>query len=531
MRAPFPSPKLSGRQARLGSAAILLIGFCSFLPYLDKYPAPYEDDAWFNGPAIRVHEGLSFASPVGGGAPYEKTIWAYHGQFFPRLQVVTIRLLGVSQFACRIPQYAAAFLAVWMLCWMLSREGLAWAAPVLAIAWMGDRSLMEVLYGRMEGLALLFLALAFTAFVRALCSRTSLPVFLSSLFAATAAGFHPSATFFPLVILLNYLVRFRGLRWRTLFLWTCGATIPFLITLAFIAPHFREAAIQFRWHQLEAGGGRDKILTLARALKWSRYWVFALVLCSGTVLAAAAWNLRAADEKGGPDPVTAVFFGATLFSLAGCAALFSAALQPYYLVYLSLWPVAAIMAGLSRPQLTAGARRLLLASAMLLLASWLPSAAWNFMRWREAVIETPKIDQKAFSAQIQAIVPRGADVKVSPEFFLLGRPFGPDAAREWFARANELPSGAYLALSERDVRALGGLQAEGLRSRPILYQGPVYPAVPKYAGDFVILGPSEGVSEKHLGLSPLHGLGTPSGSSHGLSPPSSHGRRRTGAAI
>lgn len=80
---------------------VLLIGFCSFLPYLDRYPEPLFDEAVFNNPAVRVHDGRSFEWPLTASAPYGNVVWAYHGPFHPRLQVLTMRLLGVSQFACR----------------------------------------------------------------------------------------------------------------------------------------------------------------------------------------------------------------------------------------------------------------------------------------------------------------------------------------------------------------------------------------------------------------------------------------------
>jgi hypothetical protein len=53
---------------------ILLIGFCSFLPYLDQYPEPYFDEAIFNNPAVRVHDGLSFEWPLAASAPYGNVV-------------------------------------------------------------------------------------------------------------------------------------------------------------------------------------------------------------------------------------------------------------------------------------------------------------------------------------------------------------------------------------------------------------------------------------------------------------------------
>ena len=107
------------------------------------------------------------------------------------MQVATFTVLGVSDFSCRLPEYLSAYLAVGLLCEFLIGRGLALAAIALAIAWVGDRSSLEVLYGRMDGIALLFLAASYVSLVRTLNRPSWSRGAMCGLSLGMAAGFHP----------------------------------------------------------------------------------------------------------------------------------------------------------------------------------------------------------------------------------------------------------------------------------------------------------------------------------------------------
>jgi hypothetical protein len=472
---------------------VLLIGFCSFLPYLEKYPEPYFDEAIFNNPAVRVHDGLSFAWPLATAAPYGNLVWAYHGPFYPRLQVLMMQLFGVSQFACRLPQYAAAFAAVGILCLLLYRLRLRWGALALAVFWLGDRSLVEALYGRMDGLALLCLVLAFVALVRALDTQSLWPVFWSGLWAATAVGFHPCTAPFAAIVTAVYLWRFSGRRLRVLCLLAVSSAIPALLVMATVAPHFQEAVVQFLYHRRLLPALRGTLPGLVSVLGWSRYWCLALVCLSGALAIPIVATLLKPGEDQSKAPSGSLFLAASLFSLAAFAVLASTAifgaLFPYYIIYLSVWPVVAVIAALDQQAGRLWIRHAGLACLVLLAVAWLPSALWNFMRWREASLFARGSLPKAFERQVRSVVPPGAEVKISPELFIVGHSLGPDAVRLPYETALELPSSAWLALIGTDVRHLGGVEAPGLRGRPIVYRGSLYPWIAKYSDSLIIFGP------------------------------------------
>src|SRR5271166_1927526 len=118
-----PIVEMDSRRAAAICLGLVLLGFFAFVFYLARYPPPYFDEGAYNQPAIRTLDGLSFNWPMAPSAPYGTLVWAYHGPFFPHLQMLTFRLLGVSEFASRIPQVAAAFLGILLLCGILIRSG------------------------------------------------------------------------------------------------------------------------------------------------------------------------------------------------------------------------------------------------------------------------------------------------------------------------------------------------------------------------------------------------------------------------
>jgi hypothetical protein len=378
---------------------------------------------------------------------------------------------------------------------LLYRRRLSWGALALAVFWLGDRSLLEALYGRMDGPALLCLALAFVAFVRALDTQTMWPVFWSGLCAATAVGFHPCTAPFAAIMTAAYLWRLPGRRLRVLCLLTASAAIPALLVLANVAPHFREAAEQFFYHRqltrLPKFGNR--VANLVPGLGWARYWGVALVCISGALaIPALATLLRPGKDQSKPASGS-LFLAASLFSIAALAALAGTAaltaLFEHRIIYLSLWPVVAVIAALDQRGDQLWIRRAGLVCLTLLTIAWLPSAMWNLMRWREASSFARGSLTQAFEQQVRKVVPPGAEVKISPELFIVGHSLGPGAVRLTHDTALELPSSAWLVLIDSDIKHLGGLEAPGLHGRPIVLRGSLYPWIANFADSLIILGP------------------------------------------
>ncbi|HUB81504.1 MAG TPA: hypothetical protein VMB03_22045 [Bryobacteraceae bacterium] len=467
---------MNGLSPRLAAAICLVLvlgGFLAFAVYLDRYPAPYFDEGAYNQPALRTLDGLSFAWPMAASAPYGKLVWAYHGPFYPRLQEVTFRVLGVSGFAARIPNLAAACLGILLLCGILIRAGYRWSAVLVAIAWLGDRSLVEALYGRMDGLTLLFLVCTLAAFTGWLASRGNGALFWTGLFAGTALGFHPSTltTVIGIGAVVLFLARV-GKR-RQILYFAAGLAIPGAVWLAFLAPYFRESLVQFRWHLHHAKhvDFLGSLTHMISVLRWSRYWAVALMAVTLLLLlptaAARLWKCRSEGRVAQP-----VVLAASLFAVCGLAVLFASPMWPYYLIPFSVWPVTAAVTMVE----TEGLRyKPALAAVALLAVGWLPSAAWNAMRWREARLFYPKMDPASFVERVRAVIPPNARFEVSPEFFILVRPIAHDAVKPPLSKPTDLPPDEWLVMSENELDQLGGEQAPGFRERKVLYSGLLFP--------------------------------------------------------
>ena len=469
---------------------LVLTGFLAFVFYLDRYPGPYFDDCVYNQPAVRAHDGLSFAWPMADAAPYGQTLWAYHSPFFPHMQVLTFRLLGVSTFACRIPQYLAAFLSILLLSGILIRFGCPRSAMLAAGFWLGDRSLVEVLYGRMDGIALLFLAGALGTFAKWLSTGNGWALFWSGLLTGTAVGFHPVAIVFVAGIGTAALVLSPGGVLRSLAGYVAGLAIPAAASLAFVAPHFGEALQQFRWHAhlAKRADWISNAWNFIVVLRWSRYWAMALMAVTLFFLlpALASIGVRYRSSDSRPH---ALIFSSSVFALCGCAALFSISHLPYYLIYFSIWPMVAVLVILETNGLPGKFRKPALAALALLAVAWLPSAAWNVLRWREAQIFYPMLDASVFVERVRAAVASGASFKVSPEYFILARLLGHDLVYPPLAQATELPSADWLVLSDTDLKRLGGAHAPGLSDRALAYSGPLYGSE-RISGVVTVLGPA-----------------------------------------
>ena len=480
---------MNSRIAWAACIALLLVGFFAFVFYLDRYPPPYYDEGAYNQPAVRTLEGLSINWPMAVSAPYGTLVWGYHGPFFPHMQVLTFRLLGVSAFASRIPQFVAAFLGILLLGGTLIRFGCPWSAILIAVFWLGDRSLVEDLYGRMDGIALLFVVCALGTFTKWLSTGRGVALFWTGVFAGTAMGFHPVTwTFMAGIGAAALLLAPAGAR-RSVVYYGMGLALPAVAWLAFLAPYFAESLQQFRWylHNAKHMGLLGRAWNMIVVLRWSRYWAIALVAVTVLFLlpVMAAILLRYRSGASRPHPL---ILSTGLFALCGFGALLTVNQMPYYLIHFSVWPVAAVLVIIETKGLPRKFHKPALAALALLVVAWLPSAAWNGMRWREARILYPMLDPAPFVDRVRAVVPPGAPIEVSPDYFVLIRPIGHDLVRLPLGLASELPSNKWLVLSNNDVALLGGAQAPGLRGRTVAYSGLLFPGT-RAGGSMTVFSP------------------------------------------
>jgi hypothetical protein len=351
---------------------------------------------------------------------------------------------------------------------------------------------MEVMYGRMEGLALLFVALALITSVKAFETNELKTWFVASWCAGMAAAFHPTTTLFALAILALAWWRFAGRRIGMLAVWACGMAIPLVVSLALVAPYFREAAAQFIYNRHVAVRSTflDNFTHLFQSLRWSRYYVWALIFVE--VVAVIPWltaGLRARTKPLREADTMLVCVG--VFSLAGCLALISSGIYPYYLVHFSIWPMLFLLLlweTSSYPKVSRVARTALILATVVVVIGWIPSALWNVLRCRDAHLYQALADPHSFAERVRANTPPGARIVIPPSLFLFGHSLGTDSPYLIRDTPTTMPANAWLVLFEPDVRGLGGLDAPGLRGRRKVYQGPLYPALPR-AGGFLILAP------------------------------------------
>lgn len=490
---------------------VLGVGFLSFFVSLDRYPISYIDEPNFNWAAISYLDGDGFLYNYSSKAPHRDRIWAYHAPIFPRMQVLTFRLLGVSRFAARAPQYGAAYLALLLLCTFLMRRGLEVSALIVALAWLGDRSSQEVLYGRMEGLALLCEALGYVALVRVL----ERPTMARSAFCGSCLGmaldFHPVT--FPFAIAAGLVIGAwtnGAARWRVLLGYVAGGTAPLALWLLSWMPDPVASLEQFLWHTRMSTrrtfwGALWKLLT--EVLGNHRFWVLMLILTVVTLLVPLAIRRLARGGKGAitADPRATAWFLACLFAVTGLLCLCSPLVLPYYLVHFTVWPVLALATTLEAELYPPRWRLWTYTVAALVVLSWLPGLAWNAMRFREMVIHHRGLAPGRFARQLVAAIPRDAPVMGPPEMAILAKEAGLNfSPLPWFAEQAQVPPDAWLLLDEGEYREPQYVAPESLADRRVVLTGDGFPeTAPYFNFPFVLLGPALGA-----GILPGPGQGT-----------------------
>lgn len=460
---PAPAPKTEGVARSVGSrrgvlaAGYLLIAasFLSFGLSRDRYPVPFCDDSFFTYPAMRYLEGKGLNYDGHPKAPHGATLWAYHGPFFPRLQVLTVSLFGPTEFSCRFPQYVAAHLALVVLFTLLVCRGLALAAFALVVGWWGDRSFQELLYGRMEGIVLLNLAGSIAMSLRAAERRSPVWAFGGGLCLGTAAGFSPSVIcFFPAALAALWMIS-TPRPWRRLALAsTAGCLVPLVAIVACWMPHPIDALQQMAWnrHFTDSRAHMSRVQQVWRLLgsmDWAIPWLVGTAVVAIFLVCSLAKRYRQLRRAPSLDDATRVEIFAAAFAVAGFMCLVGTTISTHYLALFTIWPLLGLIAHVAgRGRNVSWAVRGL---ALLILLAWLPSCLWNARRCRESVLSFRAMDRAPGARVLASVVPAGARLTGSPEFLFLarmsGRPFEP---LPWFVRNLKLSPGDWIGFSPDD---------------------------------------------------------------------------------
>jgi hypothetical protein len=469
--------------------ACYLLVAVAFIPYslaLDRYPKPYVDESFFCFPAASYLDGTGFVYRVRDDAPKGDELWAYHAPFFPHLQIPVYAAFGVGQWSSRITEFLAANIAILILCRTLLGRGLKWSAISLAVAWLGDRSLQEVLDGRMEGLCLLCLACGFWALSG---PPTLLRGALAGISLAAAFGFHPITFFYPIAGGFLALT----LRGRAGAFWyTVGVAVPATAFFTFWLPDLKGSIKQFFWHarlfeQEDFTAKWASVLFVL--LRWSKYWIIAVM--GVTAVLTVRWVLHATDLARGTIPAHAITVLAVVFAacgLAGCVVITRGGFQPYNVVILTIWPVIAIATELE----SAPAKRtvlLPLSLAVILTACWLPSLVWNVARVREMVIHYREMDTSEFNAALRNELPDGARVTGDRELFGLVRAAGVQYRPCYWYAQEMTPDDEWLLVTDHEYASPRHLSDRDLRSRPLVRELNVYREGCPLQVRVLILGP------------------------------------------
>jgi hypothetical protein len=455
---------------------------------LGRYPAFYCDDSYYVYAGLRAYMGGPFAYPITLTAPYGNLLWAYAGPLHIHLENLLFHLFGFSILMTRLPNFLGGWLAVTLIVLWLFRRGYTLGGCLLAILWCGDRAPLEMLYGRMDGLALLLLVLTFLTTEHALRkpSRSfSLYGLLAGIFGGLTLLTNPvcvvaiGSTF----LLTLFLRRFRI---------SAAMAVGLLLSLPLVFPlldgHLREAYIQFQWSRSYLKGTAfGSLLQVISVLQWSKFWAIALVLFSVLILAVTAWQILRRriplDSEGLQRLLCATFV------LGGLPAFIHSGTRPYYLIYFSLWPMLYLAMMVDRNW----SRPAVKAIFALMLLAWLPSAAWQAMRLRESIKFHDALSLDTLQQQIAQNVPADATLLTSPDLyavpFVTGHPNSHPLP--WYEMESESCPDCYVLIDREDLAKAPSDPRLGLANRHVLYSGPAFPSAGPLREPVLLLSPEQ----------------------------------------
>lgn len=446
---------------------------------LDRYPSFYMDEAFFVYPALRAALGGPFRYAISHAAPFADQTWAYHSPVLPHIELALFKMFGYSIALSRLPDFLGGWIAVLLLLVYL-RNRFRYAALTFIVLWCGDRSPEELMYGRMDGLALLTLVLTLLCLEKASAGDRRWAV-ATGFCASLAVLVHPLCLTFTAVAFL--LLAYRA-RVRSALLFLLGAIVNLFLLVLLWHFNIRESLIQFRWHASLNQSGRaiDFFVNMVNGLRWSRYWFLALIPLTLLSLSVAIFlHLRGR----GKDPRWTAFISSACFGLAALPLIYRSATHPYYIVFFAAWPIfcLAVLAerrwSLVRPVFA------------VLLLIWVSSAAWNVLRLREAFKYHAQLSPRFLNATLQNDVPANAELITVPELYGVPVQAGHThfSMTSWFPEAQDVPDADYILIPESELAKGGYIAQHDLKQRTILYEGSAFPGAGPLDYMIVLLAP------------------------------------------
>lgn len=485
-------------------AAALVCAFALFALTMDRYGVYtplHVDQPWFNEPAARVLDGGDFRLLLHSATPYRECVQAGHGPFFPRMQVLVLRCLGVNQFACRIPSYLAGHMATVVIVMLLLRNRLPLAAVAVAVFSVGDTAVVQLLLGRPDGLSRLFVAIAFACLVRAVVVSSARWLWAVGASLGLAVGFHPVTACFGLAAVLVLPVSFPVRRWGSALLSIAGGgLLPLALVFACWMPHPLLGAKQFVWglQNVRLDTSLHERVQVLMHPQPEHLLHYALAGVTVFLLPIIVRRLRPCATPVGIASRDATLFLAAVFAAAG---LLICATQPpichYYLLFFTPWPVVAGAVWIEGHYRHTRLRRRCQTVVVVAMLCWVPFLSWNVERCIDSVALWPRLDRASMARTVSECVPAEAAVYGAPVFFIIIR----DARRHflplsWYADdptlTTDIPLRAWLVLNGEYLEYFNRSNPSALRGRQLVRSGVCFPGLPFRAGHYYIFGPCGG---------------------------------------
>jgi hypothetical protein len=464
------------------AVALLVIGCLLYGFSLDRYPGFYVDDAFFAFPALKAALGGSFTYAVNSAAPFANEIWAYHGPIFPHLLSFLFRVFGFSTAVSRLPDFLGGWMAALLIVIFLNRRGYRYAGLAFAILWCGDRAPQELMYGRMDGLALLFLVLSWLALRLACIRKSGVLALWTGVMCGLATLTHPLCIFFAAVslLLITYWARWRAALWFIL-----GGVLNLPLLFALWNFQIRKPMAQFLWHARLPRGDTalHTFLLMLPVLRWSEYWFISLLaLSSGSVLIGAVVLARQGRQM---DERWLDFVLAASFGLASLQTIFRTATHPYYIVYFSIWPMLCFV------MLAERFWKQFCYVAVTMSLIWCTSAAWNVMRIRESIIFHSQLNKKFLYAELRKDVPLSAEIYTIPALYSVPIEAGYSRYNltTWDPEQQDICPACYLLITASEFHEPHYIALANVRQRQVIYDGPAFPGAGPLDYPIVVLSP------------------------------------------
>jgi len=389
-----------------------------WLPRVDRYPETYVDEPFYNLPAVNFLRTGQFQAELLQGMPFQEELYAFSGPIYPRLQIYLHGILGIGHAAARLPSLIAFRLALIGLAIFLIGRGLPLSALLICMFLVGDSVELAMLFGRMEGIALLTLVGGFVTWVRFVESPGWLRGATLGTVFGIAGAVHPTIYLFAMIVGVAALVCIPMKRWSSMVgVIGCGALVTSLIWLLFWWPRWGDSLEQFRWAISNQSNQylKGTWSSLTRLLGYSLPFALTRYALSWACLGLLGWAVfrRWRRDQMELSRVEAVWLAAMAFAVAGAVHLLNVPKHRHYIPYHAPWAILAVLVmseagnrlGLNRSLRVAS--RLLL---VLLAVTWTPSVFWNATRMREAIRDYHALDPLTSIERLRKALPESAEL-------------------------------------------------------------------------------------------------------------------------